>query len=62
LLIAPLVVSFADSTAVRVVVAGGAAVVLAGAIWYSKRLKAEELVPSARSPAPTPARVTTEAG
>jgi K(+)-stimulated pyrophosphate-energized sodium pump len=62
LLIAPLVVSFADSTAVRVVVAGGAAVVLAGAIWYSKRLKTEELVPSAPSPAPAPARVTTEAG
>jgi K(+)-stimulated pyrophosphate-energized sodium pump len=62
LLIAPLVVSFADSTAVRVVVAAGAALVLAGAIWYSKRLKTEELVPSAQPPAPAPARVTTEAG
>jgi K(+)-stimulated pyrophosphate-energized sodium pump len=44
LLIAPLVVSFADDTAVRVAVAAGAGVVLAGAIWYSKRLKTEELV------------------
>jgi K(+)-stimulated pyrophosphate-energized sodium pump len=44
LLIAPLVVSFADDTAVRIAVAAGAGVVLAGAIWYSKRLKTEELV------------------
>src|ERR671919_386464 len=59
LLIAPLLITFADDTAVRIAVAVGAGVVLAGAIWYSKRLQTEELVPSARSPAPTPARVTT---
>jgi K(+)-stimulated pyrophosphate-energized sodium pump len=47
LLIAPLVVSFADDTGVRVAVAAGAGLVLAGAIWYSKRLKAEELVGAA---------------
>jgi K(+)-stimulated pyrophosphate-energized sodium pump len=44
LLIAPLVVTYADDPAVRIAVAGGAGLVLAGAIWYSKRLKAEELV------------------
>jgi K(+)-stimulated pyrophosphate-energized sodium pump len=62
LLIAPLVVSFADDTAIRIAVAAGALVVLAGAIWYSKRLKAEELVSSEQRPAPEGAKVTTEAG
>jgi K(+)-stimulated pyrophosphate-energized sodium pump len=63
LLIAPLVVTFADDAVVRIAVAAGALVILAGAIWYSKRLKAEELVPSEPpTPAPEAARVTTEAG
>jgi K(+)-stimulated pyrophosphate-energized sodium pump len=62
LLIAPLVVSFADETAIRITVAVGALVVLAGAIWYSKRLKAEELVASEQRPTPQAAKVTTEAG
>jgi K(+)-stimulated pyrophosphate-energized sodium pump len=62
LLIAPLVVTFADDTAIKIAVAVGAAVILAGAIWYSKRLKAEELVPSEQPPAARPAKVTTEAG
>ncbi|HEX5949323.1 MAG TPA: sodium-translocating pyrophosphatase, partial [Actinomycetota bacterium] len=46
LLIAPLVVSYAEDTAVRVVVAVGAGLVLAGAIWYSKRQKAEDIAAS----------------
>jgi K(+)-stimulated pyrophosphate-energized sodium pump len=62
LLIAPLVVSFADDMAIRIVVAAGALVVLTGAIWYSKRLKAEELVPSEHRSTPRAAKVTTEAG
>jgi K(+)-stimulated pyrophosphate-energized sodium pump len=62
LLIAPLVVSFADDTAIRIAVAAGALVVLAGAIWHSKRLKAEELVPSEHRSTPQAAKVTTEAG
>jgi K(+)-stimulated pyrophosphate-energized sodium pump len=61
LLIAPLVVSFADDTAIRIAVAAGALVVLAGAIWRSKRLKAEELVPSEPRPTPQATKVTTEA-
>jgi K(+)-stimulated pyrophosphate-energized sodium pump len=44
LLIAPLVVGFADDTAVRIAVAVGSGLVLAAAIWYSKRLEAVELV------------------
>ncbi|HXF36263.1 MAG TPA: sodium-translocating pyrophosphatase [Actinomycetota bacterium] len=52
LLIAPLVVEFADDTAVRVAVAAAAAVVLAAAIWYSKSRRAQALV------APEPSRET----
>jgi K(+)-stimulated pyrophosphate-energized sodium pump len=44
LLIAPLVVTLADDVVTRAAVAGAAFVVLAGAIWYSKRLKADEIV------------------
>jgi K(+)-stimulated pyrophosphate-energized sodium pump len=44
LLIAPLVVTMADSLAARSAVAAVAFVILAGAIWYSKRLKADEIV------------------
>jgi K(+)-stimulated pyrophosphate-energized sodium pump len=44
LLIAPLVVSAVDDTAARVAVTVVAGLILAGAIWYSKRLRAEELV------------------
>jgi K(+)-stimulated pyrophosphate-energized sodium pump len=62
LLIAPLVVTFADDTGVRIVVATGALVILTGAIWYSKRQKAEELVPADQPPTPEAATVTTEAG
>jgi K(+)-stimulated pyrophosphate-energized sodium pump len=46
LLIAPLVVSYAGDTAVRVAVAVGAGLILAGAIWYSKRQKAEDIAAS----------------
>jgi len=62
LLIAPLVVDFADDEPVRAVVAVGAVLVLAGAIWYSKRQKAEELVGPEEPPSPEAARVTAEAG
>jgi K(+)-stimulated pyrophosphate-energized sodium pump len=61
LLIAPLVVTFADDLAVRIAVAAGALVILAGAIWYSKRLKAEELVPASEPPTPEAEKVVTEA-
>jgi K(+)-stimulated pyrophosphate-energized sodium pump len=44
LLIAPLVVDYASDTPVRAVVAIAGTLVLAGAIWNSKRKKAEELV------------------
>jgi K(+)-stimulated pyrophosphate-energized sodium pump len=44
LLMAPLVVDFADDTPVRAAVAIGGTIILAGAIWNSKRRKAEELV------------------
>jgi K(+)-stimulated pyrophosphate-energized sodium pump len=62
LLIAPLVVSTVDDTAVRVAVSVGAGVVLVGAIWYSKRQRAEELVESEEQPpSPKTAAVGTEA-
>ncbi|MGH2739225.1 MAG: sodium-translocating pyrophosphatase [Actinomycetota bacterium] len=51
LLIAPLVVEQADNAGLRIVVAVGGALVLALAIWYSKRQKGEELIE-----APVPAR------
>jgi K(+)-stimulated pyrophosphate-energized sodium pump len=44
LLIAPLVVAYADNEALRATVAIAAVVVLALAIWYSKRQRADELV------------------
>jgi K(+)-stimulated pyrophosphate-energized sodium pump len=44
LLIAPLVVAFNENVGARVGVSALAFVVLAGAIWYSKRLKADDLV------------------
>ncbi|HZD17322.1 MAG TPA: sodium/proton-translocating pyrophosphatase, partial [Actinomycetota bacterium] len=59
LLIAPLVVSYADSTGLRIAIAVGSAVLLALAIWYSKRQRGPELVASETSP--EAARVTTEA-
>jgi K(+)-stimulated pyrophosphate-energized sodium pump len=62
LLIAPLVVDFADDEPVRAVVAVGAVLVLAGAIWYSKRQRAEELVGPEEPPSPEAARVTAETG
>jgi len=44
LLMAPLVVDFASDTPVRATVAIAGTLILAGAIWNSKRKKAEELV------------------
>jgi K(+)-stimulated pyrophosphate-energized sodium pump len=62
LLIAPLVVTSADDTGVRVAVSVGAALILTLAIWHSKRQRAEELVSEEeRSPSPEAAAVTTEA-
>jgi K(+)-stimulated pyrophosphate-energized sodium pump len=60
LLAAPMVVSFADDAAVRVAVAVGTFLVVAGAIWHSKRQRAEELVEE-QPPTPEAAAVTTEA-
>src|ERR671919_437601 len=45
LLIAPLLITSAEDVGVRIVVAVGAAVVVAGAIWLSKRQRAEDLLP-----------------
>jgi K(+)-stimulated pyrophosphate-energized sodium pump len=62
LLIAPLVVTSADDTGVRVAVSVGIAVVLTLAIWHSKRQRAEELVSEEEQPStPEAAAVTTEA-
>ena len=61
LLIAPLVVDYADDEPVRAVVAIGAAVIIGLAIWYSKRQKAEDLVGSDQPPSPEAAAVTAEA-
>jgi K(+)-stimulated pyrophosphate-energized sodium pump len=44
LLIAPLVVDYAADEPIRAVIAAGGGLVLAGAIWHSKRQKAEALV------------------
>jgi K(+)-stimulated pyrophosphate-energized sodium pump len=55
LLIAPLVVTLAGSVAARAAIAAVAFVILAAAIWYSKRLKADEIVEE--TPPPTEARV-----
>ena len=59
LLIAPLVVVWADDTGPRIAVAVTSGLVLAGAIWWSKRRRGEELIPS--EPSPEAATVTTEA-
>jgi K(+)-stimulated pyrophosphate-energized sodium pump len=50
LLVAPLVVSAADDTGVRVAVAAASGLVLAAAIWSSKRKRVEELVEAEESP------------
>jgi K(+)-stimulated pyrophosphate-energized sodium pump len=44
LLVAPLVVDYRGDTAIRLVIAGVAAIVVAVAIWYSKSRKAEAMV------------------
>jgi K(+)-stimulated pyrophosphate-energized sodium pump len=46
LLIAPLMITYADDAAVRIAVAVAAGLVLAGAIWYSKSLEPVKLVDS----------------
>jgi K(+)-stimulated pyrophosphate-energized sodium pump len=46
LLIAPLVVTLADDTALRLVIGAAAAVVVAGMVWYSKSRKSELMVES----------------
>jgi K(+)-stimulated pyrophosphate-energized sodium pump len=51
LLIAPLVVRYADDTGIRIAVGVGATVLLGFMIWYSKSRRAVELVPPERSPA-----------
>jgi K(+)-stimulated pyrophosphate-energized sodium pump len=61
LLIAPLVVSVVDDTAVRVAVSVGCLLVIVLAIWRSKRARAEEMVAEEGPPSPEAARVTTEA-
>jgi K(+)-stimulated pyrophosphate-energized sodium pump len=62
LLIAPLVVAYQADEALRGVIAVAAGLILAGAIWYSKRQKAEELVPPDEPPSPEAAAVTAKAG
>jgi K(+)-stimulated pyrophosphate-energized sodium pump len=59
LLIAPLVVALAGSVPARGAIAAAAFAILAGAIWYSKRLKADEIVDEA--PPPSGARGETRA-
>jgi K(+)-stimulated pyrophosphate-energized sodium pump len=61
LLIAPLVVDYADDEPVRATVAIAGAVILGLAIWYSKRQRAEDLVGSDQPPSPEAAAVTAEA-
>jgi K(+)-stimulated pyrophosphate-energized sodium pump len=62
LLIAPQVVAYAADDSVRGVIAIASGLILAGAIWYSKRQKAEELVPPDEPPSPEAAAVTAKAG
>ncbi|MDQ4005529.1 MAG: sodium/proton-translocating pyrophosphatase, partial [Actinomycetota bacterium] len=62
LLIAPLVVDYADDEPVRAIVAIAAVVILGLAIWHSKRQRAEDLVGSDQPPSPEAAAVTAEAG
>jgi K(+)-stimulated pyrophosphate-energized sodium pump len=57
LLIAPLVVTYADDTAIRIAVGAAATIVLGFMIWYSKSRKAVELVgaePTAAAPVTLP--------
>jgi K(+)-stimulated pyrophosphate-energized sodium pump len=61
LLIAPLVVAFADDVPVRIAVALGGLAFLSVAIWVSKRQRPEDLVGD-EPPSPEAATVTTEAG
>jgi K(+)-stimulated pyrophosphate-energized sodium pump len=61
LLIASLVVTSAEDLAVRIVVAVGAAIVVAVAIWISKRQRAEDLLPPEEPPSAETATVTTQA-
>jgi len=61
LLIAPLVVSFADDVAMRITIAAVGAVILGLAIWHSKRQRGPELI-SSDPPSPEAATVTTETG
>jgi K(+)-stimulated pyrophosphate-energized sodium pump len=46
LLIAPLVVDYRNDTAIRLAIAGVAALVIAAAVWYSKSRRAETMVES----------------
>jgi K(+)-stimulated pyrophosphate-energized sodium pump len=46
LLIAPLVVSYRNDTAIRLAIAAVAALVIAAAVWYSKSRRAESMVES----------------
>jgi K(+)-stimulated pyrophosphate-energized sodium pump len=62
LLIAPLVVDYAADKPVRAVVAVAGFLVLAGAIWYSKRLRTVDLVSNDEPPKPATAEVRAEAG
>jgi hypothetical protein len=50
LLIAPLVVTTADDTGVRIAVGVAAAAILGFMIWFSKSRKAIDLVPDERTP------------
>jgi K(+)-stimulated pyrophosphate-energized sodium pump len=62
LLIAPVIVTSADDTAMRLTVAGVLLAILAVAIWISKRQRTEDLVGPDEPPSPEAARVTAEAG
>lgn len=61
LLIAPLVVSFADDTAMRITIAAVGTVILGLAIWHAKRQRGPELI-SSDPPSPEAATVTSETG
>jgi K(+)-stimulated pyrophosphate-energized sodium pump len=61
LLIAPIVVTSVDDEAVRIVVSVAAAIVVAAAIWISKRQRAEDLLPPGEPPSPEAATVTSQA-
>jgi K(+)-stimulated pyrophosphate-energized sodium pump len=57
LLIAPLVVDYRSDTGIRVAIAAAAALIVAGAVWYSKSRRAEAMV----EPTEAGAEVTEEA-